>query len=435
MKPEFVVIRWAVFSRIIVFLFANLTHLKDFDSSSFVLLNMNSKKYGFFDEVIKRFFGVFLKWDAIYFFGISRDGYLYEQQHAFFPLYPLITRGFSLIIKSFILKWNYLSEESILLVSGVTLSNLSFVLASLSLYKLTFILFKQERFSILATIFFCINPASIFMSSLYSESFFSFLSFSGMYFFFAENYFMSSVMWGISSFTRSNGILYSGFYIYRVLKTIFIQKKESFSITILDILKSVLYILISLSGFLVFQYYGYSIFCLVPQPRKWCGNQIPILYSFVQEYYWNNGFMKYYTINQLPNFLMAFPMIMLSLFGIYKYIRTDFKRFITLDLLDNNYKLGKPHTFYSNIRILPFIILWIFMLLYCVFMMHVQVITRFFCCSLPCVFWYSAQLFEDNYVHPGNDNGEKNICAALLKYFLIYNLIGIVLFNNFYPPA
>ena len=55
-----------------------------------VILKLTLPFFGF--GRIEGLLGMFVRWDAIYFLSLSEHGYVYEQQHAFFPLLPLLTR-------------------------------------------------------------------------------------------------------------------------------------------------------------------------------------------------------------------------------------------------------------------------------------------------------------------------------------------------------
>jgi hypothetical protein len=59
-------------------------------------------------------------------------------------------------------------------------------------------------------------------------------------------------------------------------------------------------------------------------PRPWClpGPLAPFsnAYSFVQGHYWGVGFLKYYQLQQLPNFLLALPILSLSIIDSTAYL-------------------------------------------------------------------------------------------------------------------
>lgn len=81
-----------------------------------------------------------------------------------------------------------------------------------------------------------------------------------------------------------------------------------------------------------------------------------------------------------------------------------------------------------SIASFPHIVLWGVLLLSNITTMHIQIITRAFSC-LPPVYWFAAHQFE----------GEAVLGAGWTKtvttFFVMYGLIGIILFANFFPPA
>ena len=66
---------------------------------------------------------------------------------------------------------------------------------------------------------------------------------------------------------------------------------------------------------------------------KWCfhrkESKINSFYSYIQNEYWNVGFLKQYSFNTIDRVILAFPMNILSLFILYKiYDYFDFGELI-----------------------------------------------------------------------------------------------------------
>jgi phosphatidylinositol glycan class V len=157
-----------------------------------------------------------------------------------------------------------------------------------------------------------------------------------------------------------------------------------------------------------------------------------------------NGFLAYYEIKQIPNFLLACPTILISAYGIWSYISYDRLRFLTVGLRcdsvqantatreDNARQSPSATGFYSD-NILPHVYLWLILLLISVTSMHVQVITRFFS-SLPILYWFVAHTWLQA-AQPSPSSNQRIIAKSILYYQVLYGLVGIVLFASFFPPA
>ncbi|CDH57985.1 gpi mannosyltransferase 2 [Lichtheimia corymbifera JMRC:FSU:9682] len=349
-----------------------------------------------------------LRWDALYFNHIGEHGYIYEQEHAFFPGIPLLAR---MLAKTVLLPLP-MREQGRVLLAGVLIANVCFVLAAGMLYRLTSAI--QPRLAFVSAIAFCLSPPAMFMSSMYMESPFALLSFTGMWLYTQNKYLLAALIWCFASAIRSNAIVYAGFFIYDLV----LQKRS-----LIGMVRAILYSMITMGGFAMVQYYGYYQFC-VTGDRPWCNKTLPLLYSFVQNYYWNNGFLAYYEIKQIPNFLLAMPIILLTTKGLWHYAQS----------VDGFYTLGLgQNTPADTKKLLPFLYLWGFLLAYATTCMHVQVIIRFFT-SLPPLYWITAQIWMDGFKKSASKQRQW-LAQSVLSYYVLYGLVGIVLFAAFLPPA
>jgi phosphatidylinositol glycan class V len=167
--------------------------------------------------------------------------------------------------------------------------------------------------------------------------------------------------------------------------------------------------------------YASSTFCSLPSPSPYCSSVFPNIYNFVQSQFWyslfrNVGLFRYWELKQIPNFLLALPMMYISLSAIYNYIRLDPKRALSFSTSSS---VVPFNTFFANPVLVPFILYWAVNLLIIVFIANVQIITRLFA-SFPIVYWYMGERILE---------GDK----WCVLYFLVYICVGSILFSNFYP--
>jgi hypothetical protein len=112
--------------------------------------------------------GAFDRWDSVYYLGIAQHGYPahpigLDAHTAFFPGYPLLVAAAHAVTFGAL---GYLQ-------SGMVVSWIAFIGASVLLYRLADRLYGQ-RVALIATALFCWFPASFFFLAPYSEALFAF---------------------------------------------------------------------------------------------------------------------------------------------------------------------------------------------------------------------------------------------------------------------
>ena len=119
----------------------------------------------------------------------------------------------------------------------------------------------------------------------------------------------------------------------------------------------------------------------------------------VQLKYWGVGWFTYYTVNNIPNFLIALPLYSLVTAGMYRFFAT----WETIYSSQVMYLLGLMALAATR--------------------MHVQVVTRFVF-SCPALYWVAAALVM---------RGSERTRWILLAYCTLWGAVGCTLFANFYP--
>ena len=357
------------------------------------------------DRVVDIAFGGFRRWDGVYFLHIAEHGYTYENTLAFFPLFPLMVRavGNSAL---FLLQY-FMSYASVLLISAVIVNIACFVLSAMTLYELGRIALRSDTLAYRAAQFYCINPANIFFSAAYSESCYALLTFRGMLML-ERNYWVSSaVFFAFSSAARSNGLVNIGFLLYRAARDavawilLYVQAKAkvNYSRFGLNVCQLGMLLVLCVAPFAAFQYHAYTGYCNyqasyrdLPEhvrkygnkmgyrmpymdPSVWCSSWLPLSYSYIQLSHWNVGFLKYYELKQIPNFLLATPIAVLCSCMILSYLckHASYCRHAGLLPCDD-----AKHMTENNCHCLPktcfvYIVHTAFLLIFGILCMHVQV--------------------------------------------------------------
>lgn len=428
-NTRFLLILWQYVSNLLI---------PDHQADAFRFIPTANKSVG--DQTVDHLLGGFLRWDAQHFMHIAKYGYTYEHTIAFFPLYPLVGGLFSRAL-SYIL--TFLSLESIILVVLISLNIVFFKYATLMLYKLTKELFNEDV-AYKSAVLFCYNPASVFFIAPYTEALFSLLSFSVMYLcvkIYQKNvsggFVLLSVCVALSLATRSNGLLNVGFFWYLVICLWLTGRSKTFH----SIVTLVQWTLVQVTPFILYTAYCRNLFCsgfievsqevknqalaegyvLPGQSQELCVNSV-LPYSYVQAHYWNVGFLKYFTLKQLPNFFLALPIVLIiSVTSLQHFLKVGIFQLFSMERKQTLKDLNQPqlNVFYAHGLVLS---------LFCFFCINVQVSTRMLCSSSPLLYWICASKCSASF--PSFRNRQIGFISA---YFMGYFFIGTLMFCNFLP--
>ncbi|NWS77789.1 PIGV mannosyltransferase, partial [Crotophaga sulcirostris] len=457
---------------------------------------------GPWDLLLEQLLGGLSRWDAEHFLFIAERGYLYEHNCAFFPLFPLSLRA---VAEGAL--WplrRLLRLRSCLLLSAVLLNSLFSTLAAAALYELGCVVLRSRRAAFLAALLFPISPANVFMAAAYSESMFAFLAFRAMWQLEKGQSWLSTLLFSLASGARANGIINAGFLLHSHSKSFALQLQGG-SGSVRRLWKQLLGVAASailmcagvLLPFALFQYYAYLRFCgpgtgpeqVVPKPLRqlaldkgyqlvatngvkppWCSQQFPVVYSYIQDVYWNVGFLRYFELRQIPNFLLALPVTILGCWAAWTYGTANPRHCLTLGLeRRKSEEDGKPRAGFCCPAVFVYVVHATVLLVFGFFCMHVQVLTRFLGSSSPVLYWFSAHLLQESEPllrsegtdgptaapcsgkslldKPGGKGAPENpvvklllnfrsitpLSKCLLGFFVAYWLLGLVLHCNCLP--
>ena len=187
------------------------------------------------------------------------------------------------------------------------------------------------------------------------------------------------------------------------------------------LLKSLALTAIVFSPFVGHQYLAYLSFCSrsITEPvPQWCSQTLPFIYSYVQSKYWNVGFLRYWTINQLPNFLLAAPTLSLIFAYCFRHLRK-----MLPELVFNNSTSTSSRSF-KSLTIDPHAIHATILCLILLVASHTQIVLRL-AGSIPLTYWAAAWLVSEHHT----------LGRLWVTWSVLWSFISIVLWGTFLPPA
>jgi len=432
---EGTLVKLCIFSRLIIFILQLIiSPLPDHNADAFrPPLDANDPLFRSPLELVFRDFLLtgLAKWDSLHFLHVAEHGYVFESDLAFFPGFPLALNTIDAVLQP--LLSSVLTKRTRLLIAAMLLNNVSFIVSCVLLNRLVLQLVGSSTVAFLASLFFAFNPASVFFSVAYSESLFFLCSLFGLLLCYRGRLFLAAFAFALCSFVRSNGVVFIGFFwffwinsVWKIwAKTGVIDKVVGIS---LETLKTLVYSAISLSLYLAYQRQAALTFCtdmndnqigttvplhlmnfaaedrvllssgfrvakveeelrLVPGDLpQWCTSWTQFSYSSVQNKYWQLGLFKYYRLKQIPNFMLAFPVILLTGMCLLQYFTHMVKNKTLIKMLITSEDKTLRSEFSTDL--IPLYIYTGFLLVFGLCFMHVQVLTRLLFSSAPVLYLF-----------------------------------------------
>ncbi|QLQ80361.1 hypothetical protein HG537_0D03620 [Torulaspora globosa] len=375
------------------------------------------------------FWNKLLSWDAVFFLkGMTlKDGNSrFEHELAFSPLWASMVK--------------YLANTDDVyetLKIGVLVENILFYSSSIVLYYLTRVIFSEnnkkqfygKRLAKITTNLFIFTSASGFLTGIYSEPLSFALTFIGILLHEKSIsttipngidcvwsrwplYLLSAIFFGLATINRANCVLLGIYYVVDLLQLILERR----------LLKALFFPFLAGTTMLIaclYQHYSlpYRAFC--PQRGEWCTTRLfdglPFttmsFYGFIQSRYWNCGFLKYWTLNNIPNFLIAMPNFVVMFYSTIYFTRI-----------------------YPSFRVRPLVFITQALLIMIALFAHVQIINRI-SSFIPLHLWYLADRLLRKSFNDQHTVGDDKIVKGYIYWLAFWIPLQTVLFACFLPPA
>ncbi|KAK0520514.1 ER membrane glycoprotein subunit of the GPI transamidase complex-like protein [Tilletia horrida] len=421
-----------------------------FDSSSLLLTAGPPRSLG-----LHGLLEPLIRWDAVHFLEIAHQGYSLEHLFAFQPALPVVLR-WSGSIRQGDQGWN--ASQAVLLASLAAA-----VAATLSpwlLFHITWRHTASPSLAFLSALLSIFSPAPATLVTPSPEAFFSVLTLIGLLALspsstgdggrrsprsalaYAARIAIASLAFAAATSFRANGVMLAGYVAF----SLWWASDARVIPALVRILLNAL-IALPILPYIAFQWWAKTLFCQVSgeEDRPWCADFLPSIYTFVQRQYWNVGFLRYWEAAQLPNFVLAAPILALASYGTWHYTRSSSSQILSALFFLSNHKSTKKEAekkvsesatrpsfhFTAAPTVLPHIVHNALTLALLLFVSHVQIALRFASPgAMPVVWWGAAA-----WVLQGRSQSGGARLQVVVAALLMWNVLSLCLYSGFYPPA
>lgn len=394
---------------------STITLLQEYTSERSVILDSLSSLINT-ERIKMHVLDKLLSWDSVYFFKLTFDGIAFEHEWVFGPL---LWRLLGVLMKLFS------SNIYDALIVSMIINNICHFLSCVLLRKLTLLIFgprfKSKKlvstFANTCSLLCAIQPSGIFSTVGYSESVSQLFCYLGLYYRayaltnnvrqHRKQYLLSGICFSIAFGYRSNCLLYGILYLYDLFNAI---KHRTFVSMLMSLISGLL-LFASLYISVALPYLRYC-----PERGEWCQSITKSLVTYAQSYYWNVGFLKYFTLGNIPLFLIAMPQLLVLILSLI--------RFKACKKIRGEWLVCFVYTFLQFTT------------------MHVQIVNRVSTCTFLHIWFLSSLLYQDAFNGNANANKKKQnflfsqrFAHWMILFWMVWVIVQAGLYAVFLPPA
>ncbi|KAG9386627.1 GPI mannosyltransferase 2 [Pyrenophora tritici-repentis] len=352
-----------------------------YDTSALVLLDSSPQRHSNFNALTRheRFVLNLLRWDAFYFVKSAERGHVHEQAWAFSWAYSHLLR-----LAGQLTAGNAQPSLHYYVLAGIVASNVCHLLSVLVLYRLLTLVLEPQRRQIIpfiAAVLHILTPASLFLCAPYAEAMFSFLNFTGMLF-------------------------------YAQSRTMAETGKSSFGEDLLKISSGLFFAVATLMR----------------------SNGLLSGTIFLYDVARNVGLFRYWTVSNLPLFILAAPVMWLLLVSSATILRSAVQSPLHGRLAPQASATSNPRNEISTICKMPELALpQLLLAITAVTSFHIQIVNRI-ASGYPMWYLVIAQWLVDSQ-STGRTEKPSPKAQWIIRGFIVYSLVQGMLYANFLPPA
>jgi GPI mannosyltransferase 2 len=174
---------------------------------------------------------------------------------------------------------------------------------------------------------------------------------------------------------------------------------------------------------------AYSLFCQITRPPQWCSQLPPSIYTHVQGKYWDVGFLRYWTPAQLPNILLAAPVLSTLFTFTLHVLRTNSPLHLSQlglrsFIASKNASDSQATSLFTAPSLTPHAIHTFLTSCILLFAAHTQIALRF-ASAMPTTYWAAAWLLVE----------KPAWGRAWVVWSIVWGSLSVVLWVTFLPPA
>ena len=292
----------------------------------------------------------------------------------------------------------------------------------------------------------------VYQMSFYSENTFLLFSLLGMLFLYsgpgseshgrrdwkvpsATRVLCAAVCWGMCTFTRSTGVVHSIFIAYFMGNKIILEAGAFCKVFAYVMLCWLTIVIMFVPLWTVMYWRPYVTHCETRMDRTnqvplWCLNAMPNVYPYIQDVYWDNGFLAFLD-RPLDRLATSMPMNLVLFYIMYRVMTEQPATMLSLSLFSTKVPQAKKRlSLFSQAEVVPHCY-YLFVQLIVVLLYGNAEINSRVASSLPIYYWAVASLLVEG---DGKENSIKSKTMSYpARFAAVHNIIYLILNLLLFP--